>query len=210
MKFTKEQAVENLNSLLTNGGKKTLRLSKRTLESHVENLMTLIADEEMELADFVAKVKPMVETANSNAEHDQSEFVKEYEKKHPAPKPDPKEPPKDDDATKALLDRLAAMEAREAERENASKLTAKRAEIAKYLKDNNVEDSQWVEKMLAITTIGVDDNAEDRGKALLEVYNISHAAEGGFSPRSPRPGDEGADDAFAELRELRKARSAQQ
>ena len=83
MKFTKEQAFENLKGFLTNNGKKTLRMSEKSINKQLETLMPLVANDEMELADFVEKVKPTFETMNSNAEKDNSDFVKQWEKDHP-------------------------------------------------------------------------------------------------------------------------------
>ena len=91
MKFTKKEACEKLTALLTNGGKKPLRMSAKTLESHVETLMTLLDNDELELDDFVNKVKPMLESTNSNVEHDVSRGIKDYQDKNPYKKPEKKE-----------------------------------------------------------------------------------------------------------------------
>ena len=64
MKFTKEQAFEKLKAILTNSGKKPLRMSEQSINKQLETLMPLIASEETELDDFVEKVKPTFETMN--------------------------------------------------------------------------------------------------------------------------------------------------
>lgn len=217
MKFTKEQAVEKLNQMLTNGGKKPLRMSTKTLNEHAENLMELVADEEMELDDFVAKVKPMLENVNSNMEKDRSDFIKEYEKAHPAPQePATQEPAgKDGDPNKVTieslqkqLDDIVAQQKKDLER---AAIESKRAEIRKYLADNNVKDEDWIDSILTIANIGEDDDAEEKGKTYLNLYNKSKAGSEPITPFSPKPGG-GADpkDAFSELIELRKAREGQQ
>ena len=212
MKFTKEQAVEKLNQMLTNGGKKPLRMSTKTLNEHAENLMTLVADEEMELDDFVTKVKPMLENVNSNMEKDQSDFIKEYEKNHPAPKPgDPKpgDPKPGDDPNKTALEKMQEQlnEMLRKQRENDEKaaIDAKRAEIRKYLGDNNVKDTKWIDSILSIASISKDDDAEEKGKAYLELYNQSRMGGEPITPGTPSTGG-GPDpkDMFAAVRELRK------
>ena len=73
MKFTKEQAFEILRSNLTNGGKKTLRMSEKSINAQLDTLIPLVANDDMELNDFIEKVKPTFATMNSNAEIDNSE-----------------------------------------------------------------------------------------------------------------------------------------
>ena len=212
MKFTKEQAVEKLNQTLTNSGKKPLRMSARTLEAHTENLMTLIGDDEMELDDFVTKVKPMLESVNANVEHDLSESIKEYEKNHPQPKPGV-EPPKpkdgDDDPMKKLQEQLATIQKQLQEQTDAKAVEVKKGEIRKYLDDNNVKDTKWIDSILSIATIGKDDDAEEKGKAYLALYNQSRQGGSSVTPGTPSSG--GADDnlnkAFDAVRNLRTPES---
>lgn len=209
MKFTKEQAVEKLNQELTNNGKKTLRMSARTLEAQAENLMALVGDEEMELDAFVEKVKPMLDSMNANIEHDNSEFIKEYKKNHPGQEPPKTDPPKTDppadDPNKELKEQIAAMQRKLDEREEREALETKRSEIRKYLKDNKVDDDKWIDSVLSIATVGKDDNTEDKGKAFLELYNQSRASGEPVTPRSPSSGGNPPTDQFAGVRELLKA-----
>ena len=102
MKFTKEEAFEKLKGILTNNGKKTLRMSEKSIEKQLENLMPLVANEEMELSDFVEKVKNTFSVMNSNAEKDNADFVKEWEKNHPASEHPKDEPKKDDEPSDAM------------------------------------------------------------------------------------------------------------
>ena len=206
MKFTKEQAVEKLNQELTNNGKKTLRMSARTLEAQAENLMALVGDEEMELDAFVEKVKPMLDSMNANIEHDNSEFIKEYKKNHPGQEPPKSDPPKTDppadDPNKELKELIAAMQKKLDEREEREALETKRSEIRKYLKDNKVDDDKWIDSVLSIATVGKDDNTEDKGKAFLELYNQSRASGEPITPRSPSSGGNQPSDQFADVRAL--------
>lgn len=207
MKFTKENAVEKLNQILTNGGKKPLRMSDRTLAGQTEILMSLIANEEMELDEFVEKVKGSLESVNSNIEHDTAEAIRNYKEANPAPTT-PAAPPVPPTGNEALMKRLEELEKKELERDTAAKMSAKKAEIKKYLADNNVKNDSWVEKALAMTSVNVEEDAEVQGKALLEFYNSGLADQKPTPPAAPKPGDgsEGFD-AFSEVRNLRKQRA---
>lgn len=191
MKFTKEQAVEKLNQELTNGGKKPLRMSAKTLESQVETLLAFVTDEEMELDDFVTKVKASLANINSNMEKDQSDFIKDYQKKHPETKEDPgkggEDPNKGKDPNAELLRRLEELERKEEARNLEGTIAAKRSEIKQYLKNNNVEDEGWIDSMLGMVQVGKDDDSEARGKELLEFYNKSKPGNP-MVPGNPKPG----------------------
>lgn len=209
MKFTKEQAVEKLNQKLTNGGKKTLRMSARTLEAQTENLMALVGDEEMELDAFVDKVSPMLESVNANLEHDNSEFIKEYKKNNPAPKTtDGNKKPADDDPDDPLqkaLDKLASIEKKLQESDEKAAVETKRREIRKYLEENNVKDSKWIDSILSIATIGKDDDVEEKGKTYLGLYNDSKSGGGPITPKPSTSGGDSGEDRFAAVRAAIKA-----
>ena len=114
MKFTKEQAFEILRSNLTNGGKKTLRMSEKSINAQLDTLIPLVANDEMELNDFIEKVKPTFATMNSNAEKDNSDFIKQWKEQHQDPNPnqsqEPTNPTTENPEIKAMLDRIAALE----------------------------------------------------------------------------------------------------
>lgn len=206
MKFTKEQAVENLYQALTNNGKKPLRMSKRTLESHTETLMAIVADEEMELDAFVEKVKSSCESINSNMEKDQSDFVREYTQKNPQePQNNPEPPQKTPDANDELLKRLQILEERELKREEAVTIEGIRSSVRKYLKDNNVENEKWIDSVLSMASISKDADADELGKSYLEQYNLVCSG-GRPSPiGNPNPKEDGvSSSSFDDVRALRK------
>ena len=93
MKFTKEQAFEILRSNLTNGGKKTLRMSEKSINAQLDTLIPLVANDDMELNDFIEKVKTTFATMNSNAEKDNSDFIKQWKEQHPDPNPNQSQEP---------------------------------------------------------------------------------------------------------------------
>lgn len=206
MKFTKQEAVEKLNHMLTNDGKKPLRMSARTLDGQTEALMSLIGNDEMELDDFVEKVKLMFETTNSNIEHDVSDSIKKYEQDHPRvePKTDPSNP---DNPNKELLDRLAKLEQMEEERTRSATIETKKSEIRKFLADNHVKDKSWVDMALGLTGVGADDDAEAKGKSILDLYNKTLGGGRPIPPGAPAPGDGNQPGAFDELKQLRKQRA---
>ena len=208
MKFTKEEAVEKLNQALTNGGKKPLRMSAKTLESQVETLLAFVSDEEMELDAFVEKVKGGLSAVNSNIEHDNSDFIKKYKEEHPEPKPKETKPEGGGDSpSDEVLRRLSELERERDERNERDAIAAKRSEIKQYLVDKNVKNAKWIDSILGIATIGKDDDVEEKGKVYLDLYNQSMQGGNPVSPGAPSPGDGGGADAFAELRQMRKQRA---
>ena len=202
MKFTKEQAVEKLNELLTNSGKKPLRMSKKTLESQTETLMAFVTDEELELDAFVEKVRPSLENINSNLEKDQADFIKSYKDKNPKKDVDPK-PGEPKTEYEEMRERLKVLEERENQRTRESALKTKRGEIEKYLSDNNVKDGAWIEKTLGMISISEDEDTEAKGSALVELYNLSHKGDPSLTPQPPKPGDPDITD-FGDLKTIMK------
>lgn len=212
MKFTKEQAIEKLNQVLTNDGKKPLRMSERTLKAQVENLLTFITDEEMELDDFVTKVKGGLESINSNIEHDASEAIRVYKEQNPAPKPDTKpdteQEPNPDDPNAELLRRLKELEDKEAKRSREVTLATKKSELRKYLKDKNVDNEKWVDSILGMTTITEETEVETLGESVVKLYNESLSGGEVITPRvNTNPGEGGGSDTFASVKAIRKQRA---
>lgn len=217
MKFTTEQAIEKLKAYLTNDGKKPLRISDRTLKEHVENLAALVADEEMELDDFFTKVKSSFDSINANVGDDVSKAIKDYKENNPYKKQDDdksvkkqddkQDDNKDNNPNKELLDRLAALEAKEAERVKGAAIADKKNSIKQYLAGENVKNDKWVEKMLDMMKIEEDSDSDALGKQLLEFYNAEYADTGLVTPRRTNPGDDSNEpDSFAAVRQQRKAK----
>lgn len=217
MKFTKEEAVEKLNQLLTNDGKKPLRMSVRTLESQVETLLAFVSDEEMELDSFVEKVKASLVNINSNMEKDQSDFIKDYQKKNPPQEANEDNPEVKKDKKKKsgedpqgdLIRRLEELERKEQERVLESTLAAKREAIKTYLKDNNVGNDTWIDSMLGMIQVDVEDDSDEKGRELLTLYNKT-AIGSPLVPGSPKPGGEiDPEHAFDDVKRALKARSGE-
>jgi hypothetical protein len=191
MKFTKEEAFESLKGILTNSGKKPLRMSERSIQKQLESLMPLVANDEMELNDFIAKVKDTFSVMNSNAEKDNSDFVNQWKKEHPDQEPKPAgSSDSDNPQIKTLMDEIKAMreEMNAGKRENAIK--AKRNELASALKKKGVKDEEWMSDFLSEINITEDMDVDVKADSFLKIYNRSRADVGdGASPKNASNGD---------------------
>lgn len=187
MKFTKEEAFESLKGILTNNGKKTLRMSEKSINRQLESLMPLIANEEMELKDFVDKVKDTFSVMNSNAEKDNSDFVKQWEKDHPQVNPEPPktDEPKPDDAMAKMLKRLEELESREAARDKEAKMSQKKKDLLKAMKEKGIKDEQWSKDLVAEISLTEDFDVEAKADSYLKLYNKSQAASAGDNGATP-------------------------
>lgn len=182
MKFTKEEAFEKLKGLLTNNGKKDLQMSERSVNEQLEVLMPLIANDEMELDDFIGKVKASFEVMNSNAKKDNSDFVKEWEKNHPVAEPPKNDPPKNNepsDAMAALLKRIDELEKKNAERDKEVVLAQKRKDLLKAMKDKGIKDENWSKSFIEEISITEDFDVDAKADAYLKIYNKSQAGQTG-------------------------------
>lgn len=182
MKFTKEEAFEKLKGLLTNNGKKDLQMSERSVNEQLEVLIPLIANDEMELDDFIVKVKTSFEVMNSNVKKDNSDFVKEWEKNHPSPEPPKNDPPKNDepsDAMAALLKRIDELEKKNAERDKEAVLLQKRKDLLKAMKDKGIKDENWSKSFIEEISITEDFDVDAKADAYLKIYNKSQAGQTG-------------------------------
>lgn len=183
MKFTKEDAFEKLKGILTNNGKKTLRMSERSINSQLDSLMPLIANEDMELDDFIGKVKDTFSVINSNVEKDNSDFVNQWKKEHPAEKtigkPEPADPPKTDDATALLLKRIEELERKEQARSKDAMIAQKRDDLLKAMEEKGIKDTQWAKDFILEVTVTEDMDVEAKADAYLKIYNKSQAGQTG-------------------------------
>lgn len=182
MKFTKEQAFEILRSNLTNGGKKTLRMSEKSINAQLDTLIPLVANDEMELNDFIEKVKPTFATMNSNAEKDNSDFIKQWKEQHPDPNPDPNNPDPtkptttDNPEWKAMMDRIAALEKENNENKLKAEVAEKRTELVAKMKEKGITDTEWIDSFLGEVTIDKDIDVEAKAESFLKIYNKTKSA----------------------------------
>lgn len=216
MKFTKQQAFENLKGELTKSGK-TPRLSDRSINDYVENLLEIEADnEDLELDAFVAKYKKALISMNGNVEHDVSsgvnDFKTQWEKDHPGGKNDPpQDPPQEpkDPQVKAILDRLKTLE----DENNAMKaeklLSQKKKDLLSKMKEKGIDNDDWSNGMVAQIQITSELDVDAKAAELLEFYNKTMAYTPSKpttpgSPNRPRDHSDSSIDAAAAIAKQRR------
>ena len=176
MKFTKEDASKELVARMTAKGEK-LNLSQRSMNEQVEHLYTLIANEEMELADFVEKVLPFVKTSDANVRNDVSQGIKDYKTQNPIaePKKEPTVKVEPTDHNKELLERLEALEKKN--RENELKLHNQnvKTNLSSKMKELGIKNAKWIDMMLDNIAITDDFDIDTNAKKYLELYNTMQA-----------------------------------
>lgn len=204
MKFTKEEAFEKLKGILTNNGKKTLRMSEKSIEKQLETLMPLIANDEMELDDFIGKVQGAFSTMNSNMEKDTADFVKKWQADHPTPTPPPAEP--DDEVTKALQKRLEELEKKEAIREKEHNIAMVKAQLLNAMKEKGIKDEQWSKDFIEEISIGDDFDVDKKAEAYVKIYNKSHAVIEHNTPKNSTGDVRKDEDLFADARKIIRQR----
>ena len=171
MKFTKEDANKELVARMTAKGEK-LNLSQRSMNEQIEALLPLIANDEMELSEFVDKVLPFVKTADANVRNDVSQGIKEYKDANsPIEPPKPNDPPKPTDPNAALLARLEALEKKNQESEIALRTQGIKANLSTKMKELGIKNDKWIEMMLGNVAITDDFDVDAKATSYLELYN---------------------------------------
>lgn len=183
MKFTKEQLLDALKAKLTANGKH-LSISEKTIKSLSDSHYDLLVSEETEIDDLVSKILPQYVSLNGNYEKDNADFIKKWKEEHPEPKPKPGKTPNPDDngsseVEKKLLERLEALERKEAEAEAARLVSAKRGELLEKFKEKGISDNKWIDAYLKKLSISKDTDIEAETADALDFYNLSHANNGG-------------------------------
>lgn len=196
MKFTKEDACKDLISKIPTKGE-TLQLSERSINEQLETLMPLLANDETELADFITSVLPIFKTADANVRANVSAQVKEYKEKNPIQEPPKKQEPskKEDDEVAKLLERINALEQKNADNEKAKALAKRRSDVTAIMKEKGVKDGEWINDFLeAVSLDGEDFDAATRAESYVKIYNKTKSkVNKNLSPEESEGG--GGDDA---------------
>lgn len=196
MKFTKEDACKDLMSKIPTKGE-TLQLSERSINEQLETLMPLLANEETELADFITSVLPIFKTADANVRANVSAQVKEYKEKNPIQEPPKKQETskKEDDEVAKLLERINALEQKNADNEKAKALAKRRSDVTAIMKEKGVKDGEWINDFLeAVSLDGDDFDAATRAESYVKIYNKTKSkVNKNLSPEESEGG--GGDDA---------------
>lgn len=181
MKFSNEEAFEKLKGMLTNDGKKPLRMSEISLKKQIETLLPLLAADETELVDFATKVIPSLEVMNSNAEFDNSSNYKklkeEFEKKfgNETKKTEENNNGGKKDENTALIERLAAIEAQLAEAKKEKSLGEIRSRISNGLTSKGVKSKEWIDAIMSEISVSEETDVDAKVDSLLKLYNKSKA-----------------------------------
>jgi hypothetical protein len=85
MKFTKDQALQNLKAQFSAKGE-NLKLSDRTLSETIETLMPALTTDDTEIDSFIKVLYPVVKTTNGNFIKETTDHVKSWEEAHPEKK----------------------------------------------------------------------------------------------------------------------------
>ena len=183
MKFTKEQLLDALKAKLTANGKH-LSISEKTIKSLSDSHYDLLVSEETEIDDLVSKILPQYVSLNGNYEKDNADFIKKWKEDHPEPKSKSNDAPNPDnnnssEVEKKLLERLEALERKEAEAEAARLTSVKRGELLDKFKEKGISDDKWINAYLKKLSISKDTDIEAETADALEFYNLSHANSGG-------------------------------
>lgn len=183
MKFTKEQLLDALKAKLTANGKH-LSISEKTIKSLSDSHYDLLVSEETEISDLVNKILPQYVSLNGNYEKDNADFIKKWKEDHSEPKSKPNNAPNPDnnnpsEVEKKLLERLEALERKEAEAEAARLTSVKRGELLDKFKEKGISDDKWINAYLKKLSISKDTDIEAETADALDFYNLSHANSGG-------------------------------
>lgn len=168
MKFQKEDAYKELVRKMTTNGE-TLSLSDRSINEQLETLISVIANEETELSDFVEKVFPIFKTADANVRNDVSVSIKKIRE---TPK-DPKDNKIDNSSLDGLLDRVKQLETELEEGKKRQKNEAQRKSLFDLLKEKGVNDEEWLNSLLNEIHISEDFDVNAKADGLLALYNKS-------------------------------------
>lgn len=149
----------------------------------------LLVGEDTELDDLVKKILPQYVSLNGNYEKDNADFIKKWNDEHPDTKPNPNDDGKEPSAVeKKLLERLEALEKKDAEYEASKLVSQKRSELLAKFKEKGINDSKWIDKYMNKLNLTKDSDIEQEFTDAEEFYNISHV-KGGGTPGSPSGGN---------------------
>lgn len=174
MKFTKEDAYKELVARMTAKGEK-LNLSQRSINEQIEALLPLVANDEMELVDFVDKVLPLVRTADANVRNDVSQGIKDYKDNNPTnpttTTTTTTKPTSGDDAQAELLKRIDALEQRNKAQELEIKVKGIKSQLVSKMKELGIKNDKWMESLVANLNITEDFDVDAKAQGYLELYN---------------------------------------
>ena len=87
-----------------------------------------------------------------------------------------------------MLERLEALEKKDAEHEAEKLVSQKRSELLSKFKEKGIKDSKWIDKYMSKLNLTKDSDIEQEFTDAEEFYNLSHA-KGGGTPGNPGGGN---------------------
>ena len=210
MKFTKEQAYEELVRLMTSKGEK-LNLSSRTMNADLETLIPVLANEETEMNDFVAKVLPIFQSADANVRNDVSVGIKAYKEQNPPTPPTPPTNPNQPQETE-LEQRLKALEEAYQKETRKNFERASKDSLKAAIKAKGVKNDTWIDAMLSKAVFADDFDVTKEADSYVEMFNTMMASytPSGVTPGSSNGGtDTHISDAIKAASELAKSQNLQ-
>ena len=176
MKFTKEEAGKEIAAKLSKSVE-NIGAWDRTIRENVETLWGILGEEnEIELADFVAKSLPLFNTTAGFMRKTNADLAKSYEEKiellkqqqTPSPSPTP-------DPNKELIERLAALEKANEEQKTKLAINAKRQELTDKLKEKGVKDAKWINDLFSLVSVQADTDVDAEVDKYVNLYNSSRS-----------------------------------
>ena len=176
MKFTKEEAGKEIAAKLSKSVE-NIGAWDRTIRENVETLWGILGEEnEIELADFVAKSLPLFNTTAGFMRKTNADLAKSYEEKiellkqqqTPSPSPTP-------DPNKELIERLAALEKANEEQKTKLAIEAKRQELTDKLKEKGVKDAKWINDLFGLVSVQADTDVDVEVDKYVNLYNSSRS-----------------------------------
>ena len=177
MKFTKEAAGKEIAAKLSKSVE-NIGAWDRTIRENVETLWGILGEEnEIELADFVAKSLPLFNTTAGFMRKTNADLAKSYEEKiellkqqQPTPSPSPTPDP-----NKELIERLAALEKANEEQKTKLAIEAKRQELTDKLKEKGVKDAKWINDLFGLVSVQSDTDVDAEVDKYVNLYNSSRS-----------------------------------
>ena len=174
MKFTKEEAGKEIAAKLSKSVE-NIGAWDRTIRENVETLWGILGEEnEIELADFVAKSLPLFNTTAGFMRKTNADLAKSYEEKIELLKQQ-KPTSQTSDPNKELIERLAALEKANEEQKTKLAIDAKRQELTDKLKEKGVKDAKWINDLFGLVSVQADTDVDAEVDKYVNLYNSSRS-----------------------------------
>ena len=175
MKFTKEAAGKEIAAKLSKSVE-NIGAWDRTIRENVETLWGILGEEnEIELADFVAKSLPLFNTTAGFMRKTNADLAKSYEEKIELLKKNQPQPSPTPDPNKELIERLAALEKANEEQKTKLAIDAKRQELTDKLKEKGVKDAKWINDLFGLVSVQADTDVDAEVDKYVNLYNSSRS-----------------------------------